>query len=39
MSQSEEERRAICTNIGGYYDGPIYTNELGKMYGSLYKRC
>ncbi len=30
MSQSEEERRAICTNIGGYYDGPIYTNELGK---------
>ena len=25
-----EEGTDICTNIGGYYDGPIYTNELGK---------
>ena len=25
-----EEGTGICTNIGGHYDGPIYTNELGK---------
>ena len=29
-SQSEEERKAICNNIGENYDGPVESNELGK---------
>ena len=29
-SQTEDEKRAICTNLNSNYDGPIYTNELGK---------
>ena len=29
-SQTEAEKRAICTNLNSNYDGPIYTNELGK---------
>ena len=30
MSQSEEERKATCSALGTNYDGPIYSNELGK---------
>ena len=30
MSQTEEERKAICTNLNSNYDGPIESNELGK---------
>ena len=29
-SQTEEERKAICTNLNSNYDGPIESNELGK---------
>ena len=29
-SQSEEERKAICSALGTNYDGPIESNELGK---------
>ena len=30
MSQSEEDRKAICSNLNSNYDGPIESNELGK---------
>ena len=30
MSRSEEERKAICTNLNSNYDGPIESNELSK---------
>ena len=30
MSQTEEERKAICTNLNSNYDGPIESNELSK---------
>ena len=30
MSQSEEDRKTICSNLGSNYDGPIESNELGK---------
>ena len=29
-SQSEEEKRAICSSLESNLDGPIYSNELGK---------
>ena len=29
-SKSEEERKAICSNLNSNYDGPIESNELGK---------
>ena len=29
-SQTEEERKATCSALGTNYDGPIYSNELGK---------
>ena len=30
VSQTEEEKRAICENLNANLDGPIYSNELGK---------
>ena len=30
LSQTDEERKAICTNLNSNYDGPIESNELGK---------
>lgn len=30
MSRSEEDRKAICSNLNSNYDGPIESNELSK---------